>query len=71
MENFILPPEYSKKDDDGNKILGGLERRRKVKQFTLKTMVEAFRSYKKMLYTKYVAEKKTPVFEGAYEKLRE
>jgi hypothetical protein len=22
MANFILPPEYSKKDDDGNEILG-------------------------------------------------
>jgi hypothetical protein len=34
-------------------------------------MVEAFRGYKKMLYAKYVAKQKTPVFEEAYEKLRE
>jgi hypothetical protein len=32
MANFILPPEYSKKDDDGNEIPGGCERRRRVKQ---------------------------------------
>jgi hypothetical protein len=25
MANFILPPEYHKFDDDGNKILGGHE----------------------------------------------
>jgi hypothetical protein len=31
MANFILPPEYSKMDDDGNEILGGRERRRRVK----------------------------------------
>jgi hypothetical protein len=30
MANFILPPEYSKMDDDGNEILGGHERRRRV-----------------------------------------
>jgi hypothetical protein len=71
MANFILPPEYSKFDDDGNEILGGRERRRKVKEFALKKMAEAFRGYKKMLYAKYVMKKKTPVFEGAYENLRE
>jgi hypothetical protein len=42
MENFILPPEYSKKDNDGNEIPGGRERRRRVKHFALKKMVEAF-----------------------------
>jgi hypothetical protein len=31
MANFILPPKYSKKDDDGNEIPGGRERRRRVK----------------------------------------
>jgi hypothetical protein len=36
MENFILPPEYSKMDDDGNEIPGGRERRRRVKQYALK-----------------------------------
>jgi hypothetical protein len=70
MANFILPPEYSKKDDDGNEIPGGHQRRRRDKQYTLKKMAEAFRSFKKMLYTKYIAKKKTSVFKGAYEKLR-
>jgi hypothetical protein len=59
MANFILPPEYSKKDDDGNEILGGRERRMKVKHYALKKMGEAFRSFKKMLYAKYIAKKKT------------
>jgi hypothetical protein len=49
MANFILPPEYSRFDDDGNEILGGRVRRRTVKEFTLKKMVEAFQNYKKML----------------------
>jgi hypothetical protein len=71
MANFILPPEYSKMDDDGHEIPGGCERRRKVKQYALKKMGEAFRSFKKMLNAKYIAKQKTPVFEGAYEKLRQ
>jgi hypothetical protein len=70
MANFILPPEYSKMDDDGHEVPGGRERRRKVKQYALKKMGEAFRSFKKMLYAKYIAKQKTLVFEGAYEKLR-
>jgi hypothetical protein len=70
MENFILPPDYYKFDDDGNEILGGRETRRIVNEFALKKMAEAFRNYKKFLYATYVAKKKTPVFEGAYEKLR-
>jgi hypothetical protein len=52
MANFILPPEYSKRDDDGNEILGGHERTRRVKQYALKKMAEAFQSFKKMLYAK-------------------
>jgi hypothetical protein len=71
MANFILPPEYSKTDDDGNEILGGRERRRRVKQYAPKKMAEAFQGFKKMLYAKYIAKEKTPVFEGAYEKLRQ
>jgi hypothetical protein len=27
MANFILPPEYSKLDDDGNEISGGREKK--------------------------------------------
>jgi hypothetical protein len=71
MANFILPPEYSKKDDDGNEILVGRERTRRVKQYALKKMAKAFRGFKKMLYAKYIVKQKTPVFEGAYEKLRQ
>jgi hypothetical protein len=71
MANFILPPEYSKMDDDGHEIPGGRERRRKVKEYSLKKMGEAFRSFKKMLYAKYITKEKTLVFEGAYEKLRQ
>jgi hypothetical protein len=54
MENFILPPEYFKKDDDGNEILGGHERRRRVKQYTLKKMAEAFRGSRKC-YTRSIS----------------
>jgi hypothetical protein len=63
MENFIRPPEFHKFDDDGNKIHGRRERRRRVKEFALKKMAEAFRNYKKFLYATYVAKKKIPVFE--------
>jgi hypothetical protein len=70
MANFILPLEYSKMDDDGNEILGGHERRRRVKQYALKKIAEAFQGFKKMLYAKYIAKEKTPIFEGAYKKLR-
>jgi hypothetical protein len=38
MENFILPPDYYKFDDDGNEILGGRERRSTVNEFALKKM---------------------------------
>jgi hypothetical protein len=58
MVDFILPSEYSKLDDVGNKIPGGHERRRIVKEFTLKKMTEAFRNYKKMLYVKFFMKKK-------------
>jgi hypothetical protein len=34
-------------------------------------MAEAFRGFKKMLCAKYITKKKTPVFEGAYKKLRQ
>jgi hypothetical protein len=71
MANFILPREYSKMDDDGNEIPGGRENRRRVKQYALKKMAEAFQGFKKMLYAKYITKGKTPVFEGAYEKLRQ
>jgi hypothetical protein len=34
-------------------------------------MAEAFWDFKKMLYAKYIAKEKTPVFKGAYKKLRQ
>jgi len=71
MAHFNLPPDYNEIDADGTPIPGGLERRLRVKEFALKKMAEAFRNYKKTLYAKYVAKKKTPVFEGLLEKLRE
>ena len=71
MAHFNLPPDYNEIDADGTPIPGGLERRLRVKEFALKKMAEAFRNYKKTLYVKYVAKKKTPVFEGLLEKLRE
>jgi hypothetical protein len=58
MANFILPLKYSKKDDDGNEISGGHERRRKFKYYALRKMGEAFQSFKKMLYTKYISRKR-------------
>jgi hypothetical protein len=42
---FHSPPDYHKFDDDGNKILGGCERRRTVKEFAPKKMAEASRNY--------------------------
>jgi hypothetical protein len=48
MENFILPLKYSKKDDDGNEIPDGCERRRRVKHYALKKMAEAFWGFRKM-----------------------
>jgi ribosomal protein L24 len=49
MEHFVLPPEYNKHDEDGNVISGGCERRSLVKEFALKKMGEAFRTFKKNL----------------------
>jgi hypothetical protein len=70
MEHFVLPLEYNKHDEDGNVIPGGRERRRLVKEFALKKMGEAFRTFKKNLVWDYVSKKKTPEFKGQYEKLR-
>ena len=71
LANFNLPPDYNEFDADGNPIPGGRERRLRVKEFALRKMAEAFRNYKKYLNAKYVVKKKTPVFEGLLEKLRE
>ena len=71
MANFNLPPDYNEIDADGTPIPGGLERRLRVKEFALKKMAEAFRNYKKRLHTDYVLKKKTPVFKGVLEKLKD
>ena len=69
---FIVPPEYEEFEADGTTpIPGGLERRKKVKEWALMKMAELFQNYKKKLYAKYVAKKITPEFTGALEKLRE
>jgi hypothetical protein len=52
-------------------LLGGRDRRRLVKEFALKKMVEAFRNFKKNLTHDYVSQKKTPDFNGQYEKLND
>jgi hypothetical protein len=70
MEHFVLPPEYNKCNEEGNVILGGRERRRLVKEFALKKMGEAFRTFKKNLVWDYVSKQNTPEFKGQYEKLR-
>ena len=71
MEHFVLPPEYTKRDESGNEIPGGRQRRRVVKEFALQKMGEAFRNFKKNLIRDYVKKKKTPDFNGQYEKLKD
>jgi hypothetical protein len=71
MEHFILPPEFNKYDEEGNEVPGGRERRRLVKEFALQKMAEAFRNFKKNLARDYVDKKKTPDFNGQYEKLKD
>ena len=71
IAHFILPPEYAEFGADGTPIPGGLERRKRVKEWALMKMAEQFRNYKKTLYSKYVAKKITPEFTGVLEKLRE
>ncbi|KAK1643931.1 hypothetical protein QYE76_061736 [Lolium multiflorum] len=70
MEHFVLPPEYNKKDEFGNEVEGGRQRRRLVKEFALQKMATAFRTYKKNLAAQYVEKGKTPDFTGQYEMLK-
>ena len=70
MEHFVLPPEYRKYDEEGNKIAENKERRKLVKQFALHKMADAFRKFKQNLARDYVNENKTPDFKGQYEKLK-
>ena len=71
MEHFVLPPEYTKRDESGNEIPGGRQRRRVVKEFALQKMGEAFRTFKKKLIRDFVKKNKTPDFNGQYEKLKD
>ena len=70
MEHFVLPPEYNKFDEEGNKIEENKERRRLVKQFALHKMADAFRKFKQNLAHDFVKQNKTPDFKGQYEKLK-
>ena len=71
MEHFVLPPEYNKFDEEGNKIEENKERRRLVKQFALHKMADAFRKFKQNLAHDFVKQNKTPDFKGQYEKLKD
>ncbi|KAK1695398.1 hypothetical protein QYE76_012095 [Lolium multiflorum] len=64
MEHFVLPPEYHKFDEEGNKIQENKERRRLVKHFALGKMAETFRKFKQNLARDYVNQNKTPDFKG-------
>ncbi len=70
MEHFVLPPEYRKYDEAGNKIQENKERCKLVKQFALSKMANAFRKYKQNLAHDFVKQGKTPDFTGQYEKLQ-
>ena len=70
MEHFILPPEYRKYDEKGNKIQENKERCKLVKQFALHKMSDAFRKFKQNLAHDFVKQNKTPDFKGQYEKLQ-
>jgi hypothetical protein len=69
MEHFILPPEYHKFDEAGNKIQENKERRRLLKHFALGKMADTFRKFKQNLARDYVNQNKTPEFKGQYERL--
>ena len=71
VEHVVLPPEYHKFDEEGNKIQENKERRRLVKHFALGKMAEAFWNFKKNLAHDFVNENKTPDFKGQYEKLKD
>ena len=61
----------TKVDEFGNKVPGGRQRRRLVKEFALQKMGEAFRNFKKNLTRDYVNKGKTPDFNGQHEKLKD
>jgi hypothetical protein len=83
MVNFTLPavPEVDRNEvdpneedpneedsDDDDCHLNIIER--KVKKWTLSKMALQFNNWKKRLYKEFVDKEKTPVFTGAYEKIK-
>jgi hypothetical protein len=84
MVNFTLPaalevdrnevdpneedPNEEDSDDD-DRHLNIIER--KVKKWTLSKMAIQFNNWKKRLYKEFVDKEKTPVFTGAYEKIKD
>ena len=66
MANFNLPSDYEEKDEEGNPDPEGKANLLKVKKFALKKMAEAFRNFKKNLWSKYLEKDKkvTPEFKG-------
>ena len=46
MANFTLPSDYQEEDEEGNPDPEGEARMKKVKQFALSKMAEAFRKWK-------------------------
>jgi hypothetical protein len=84
MVNFTLPavPEVDQNEvdpneedpneedsDDDDCHLNIIER--KVKKWTLSKMTLQFNNWKKRLYKEFVNKEKTPVFTGAYEKIKD
>ncbi|KAK1643761.1 hypothetical protein QYE76_061566 [Lolium multiflorum] len=70
LQHVVLPPEYHKLDEEGNKIAENKKRRKLLKQFALGKMASAFRKFKQNLARDYVNQNKTPDFKGQYEKLK-
>jgi hypothetical protein len=61
------PNEEDSDDDDHH--LNIIEQ--KVKKWTLSKMALQFNNWKKRLYKEFVDKEKTPVFTGAYEKIKD
>ena len=68
MANFSLSSDYQEEDEEGNPDPEGEARMKKVKQFALSKMAEAFRNWKKNLWAQYVKndKKAPPEFKGEY-----
>ena len=70
MTNFNLPPDCNLENEDGTPNPEGERRTKKVREFALGKMAEAFRNWKKNLWADYVKKEKKapPVFKGTLEK---